>query len=215
VELDIDQITAYPTLIAEHVKPRAKNIEQKVNLFDEYVLFTDEFLREHGYKRVRIESWSKKGNYATVNLEMEGPLIAFGSGAIGFTGGYEYVNIMNVHKYIRKVKESGFGASHGKIVSEEERLIRIAMDKLYFGRLDEEHIKQKLGKSFKDFPMWLKMMLLFLRARGYIKKENNAYIVLDKALPLMHKMIWTFVLKIPCRIVMKGILYQNKDFMIP
>ena len=210
------QITAYPTLMTDYCLAgkwiREGKITQEVEKFKDYVIITNKILTEAGYKRIRVESWSKKGDYATVNLEMEGPLFAFGPGAIGFTGAYEYVNVMSVDAYIMNIMNDTLPVFFARDVSFKERLFRILASRLfYYGILIESELEKKVKIRFSDFPMSIKMVLTFLNLLGYIKKQRGKIVTTEKAFIPMHKMTWAIVLLGPCKIVEKTLKYGDKQ----
>ena len=212
IELGPDEITVYPTLIAPHCigYKLLKNgkVKQPVEIWESSLLLARERLEDSGYKAVRIYSWSRRGEYATVNLEMIGPLVSFGAGAFGFTGGYEWINVHSIEEYIRKLKENKLPVTVSRIVSKTERGVRFLVDQLFTaGRFSTTMLEKNLNINFKDLPKGLRFGLTMMRIMGWIRKEKNVLKLTDKGFIPAHKFCWTFVLKVPCKLV--DILTKN------
>jgi len=96
----------------------------------------EDLLPQKGFKPVEIYGYSRKEEwkYATVNYEMEGPLITFGSGATGFTGEYEYHNTYFVQHYIEFVEKGLIPIAGARRVAPKERMIRFVITRLFICR---------------------------------------------------------------------------------
>jgi len=138
-EQDVDEITCYPTLITPQCPgyKAMKNgvIEQQPckATFKRMIKATYEILEPAGYESIEIYGFSRKEGwkYATVNYEMEGPLLAFGCGAMGFTGDYEYVNTCSVREYVRALAKGKLPIAGAREVSVEERAARYTACRLF------------------------------------------------------------------------------------
>jgi coproporphyrinogen III oxidase-like Fe-S oxidoreductase len=88
-------------------------------------------LIDNGYSPLRYYSFGRRGEeYSTVELEMVGPLLGFGCGAMGFTGGYEYINTCSITEYIKAVKNGKIPITGGRVVTKEERAVRYVSERL-------------------------------------------------------------------------------------
>jgi len=91
----VDEITCYPTLITPYAIGYKLIKEGKIppqpdsKTFKKMIYACEDNLPSKGFKGVEIYGYSRSSwKYATVNYEMEGPLIGIGCGAMGFTGGF-------------------------------------------------------------------------------------------------------------------------------
>lgn len=166
---------------------------------------TFDVLESTNYKSLELYGFSRvKEKYATVNLEMEGPLLGFGCGAMGFTGSYEYQNTCFVREYIRSISGGRLPVAGERKVSVKERAIRWTTCRLFickgfnlsdfevaFGEKFSNLIsKTGFGKAFK--------LLRLLR----IVKSNEKHIELTRGgLFSANMLTWAFVLHVPCRLV--------------
>jgi coproporphyrinogen III oxidase-like Fe-S oxidoreductase len=139
-ELGVHQITYYPTVIPKG-SPGYKLVElgrvsQEVDLIDRFVEAAIDFGERRKLHFVRAYSLSRRPyEYATVNLEMVGPLLGFGASAWSNTGYYQYINIHSVDGYVKMVKESRFPAVYSRVLEENTATWRVFFDQLSTGRV--------------------------------------------------------------------------------
>ena len=202
---DVDEITVYPTLITEYC-PGYKRVEKgKINqpnktTFKEMVYAAEGILSSKGFKPVEIYGYSRKSGwkYATVNYEMEGPLLGIGCGAMGFTGGYEYQNTCSVQEYIQAALGNRLPIAGARRVDARELAIRTVVTRLFICRsLNLKEFEQKIG-GLGSLGHFGKMLTLF-RLLGYIKKQNGEIKLTRKGLFPAHLICWAFVTNVPCR----------------
>jgi len=211
-EQDVEEITCYPTLIADHSLAYTLMKEGKIKLgqpsksyFKQMTHTAKEVLSHEGFKPVEIYGYSRNSDwkYATVNLEMEGPLLGFGCGASGFTGGYEYQNTCFPEEYIRKASINDLTMAGARWVNKQERAIRYTVCELFVCRkLNLSNFRKKFGSFEKlveesGFGKGLK----FMRLMGLIKKRGGTLELSHRGFFQAHMMCWAFVLNVPCRIV--------------
>ncbi|RLF20865.1 MAG: hypothetical protein DRM97_07400, partial [Thermoprotei archaeon] len=199
------QVTIYPTLMTPQCiawSSISKGlVSQPVNMLTDFIRVAKNILERSGYSMVRIESWSRGGDYSTVNLEMVGPLLALGPGAMGFTSSYEWANVHSVSEYVRCLGNNKLPVAVSRSVSDIERAARIVADQLFCrGMIREECLVTKTGVSFSELPRGLKFCLKIMEFMGMIEDKGNVLKLTDKGLIQAHKMIWAFVLKVPCKI---------------
>ena len=207
-ELNPTQITTYPTLLTPQaiawnnaVKGR---IKQPVRLFEKFAKLPWKILREYGYNMVRIESWSKGGDYSTVNLEMTGPLLALGAGAFGFTGTYEWCNVHSVREYVRALLNDRLPVAVARKVSKAERASRIVADQLFCrGSMNIDFMREKIGFGFEILPRQFKWWLKIMEVLGLIENKGKILKLTNRGIMVAHKFVWTFVMKVPCRLAYK------------
>jgi oxygen-independent coproporphyrinogen-3 oxidase len=136
-ESGVAQVTLYPLLIVRYRPMYRLMKEGKVPEQPRKKLFSLMYgeavraLKGRGFRPVRYYSFSRTGReYSTVEREMVGPLIAFGSGAMGFTGGCEYVNTCFPVEYVRAVVDGRLPIAGMRVVSVEERAVRYVQERL-------------------------------------------------------------------------------------
>ena len=209
-ELDADQITCYPLLVP-HYTPFYKmikegRVQEQPNMkeFKRMYYAAVYTLTDEGYMPLRYYSFGRKSEeYSTVELEMVGPLLGFGSGAISFTGGYEYINTCSVKEYIKSVKRGRLPIAGGRNVKKEERAVRYVAERLSALKLKIKDFEKEFGEPFEalmkrsGYHAALRMGLLF----GNLKREGDEIRVTEKGMWQRNLSGWAFVLLIPCRIV--------------
>ncbi len=208
-EQDVDEITCYPTLITEHC-PGFKLIKKgRVNqpdkrTFRRMVYAAEDILSSKGFKPVEIYGYSRdpEWKYATVNYEMEGPLLGLGCGAMGFTGGYEYQNTCSVQEYIQSALQGDLPIAGARSVDIEELAIRYTNSRLLVSRsLDIRDFEERFG-DFSELigKSGFGKMLMLLRFLGYIKKREGKMELERRGLFTAHLICWAFVTNVPCGI---------------
>lgn len=209
-EQGIDEITIYPTLVAPYVPAYKLLKEGKIKpqpdkgTFKQMFYKAHEILKEEGYNPVEIYGFLKsEEKYATVNLEMEGPLLGLGAGAMGFTGHYEYQNTCSVKEYIRSIYKKKYPIAGMRKVNKTERAIRWVTCELFICRsLNLNQFEAKFGEKFKEIigktgfgkALWL------LKFLGTIRSHGNNIELAEKGLFTANQLCWAFVLNVPCRI---------------
>ena len=207
---DVDEITCYPTLITPQCPGYRLVKEGRVSqpdkaTFKKMIAATYEVLEPAGYESVEIYGFSRREGwkYATVNYEMEGPLLGFGCGAMGFTGGYEYANTHSVEEYVRAVEDGNLPIAGSREVDARERAIRYTASRLFVCRqLDTAAFKRTFGAEFEDLmgSTPFGRALKFLKLRGIIERRGEKITLTRKGLEAAHMQCWSFVLNVPCRI---------------
>lgn len=209
-EQTVDEVTIYPTLIVPYAPAHKMLKEGKLEpqpdkgTFKRMFYKAYEILKEEGYSPVEIYGFSKsEEKYATVNLEMEGPLLGFGAGAMGFTGCYEYQNTCSVKEYIRRISKKKYPIAGTREVDEIEWATRWVMCELFICRsLNLNRFEAKFGKKFEETigktgfgkALWL------LKLLGAIRPRGNHIELTEKGLFTANQICWAFVLNVPCRI---------------
>lgn len=209
-EQDVDQITCYPLLVPRYTRlyqmMKRGDVEEQPDLkeFKRMYYAMVDTLTEAGYAPLRYYSFGKRSEeYSTVELEMVGPLIGFGAGAMGFTGGFEYVNTCSVQEYIKVLSNDSLPIAGGRDVSKEERAVRWVAERLSGLKLAIDEFEREFNDSFEDlmkrsgYGTALRMGRLF----GNLKKNGNQILVTRKGMWSRNIAGWAFVLLIPCRIV--------------
>jgi len=210
LELVPDQITCYPLLVPHYtsfyrlIRDGRVPEQPSIKEFKRMYYATIQTLTDCGYSPLRYYSFGRKGGeYSTVELEMVGPLLGFGCGAISFTGGYEYVNTCSVKEYIKAVENGRLPIAGGRVVAKEERAVRWVAERLSALKLKIQDFEKEFGEPFETlmkrsgYSTALRMGLLC----GSLKKEGGEIKVNRKGMWQRNLGGWAFVLSIPCRIV--------------
>lgn len=201
IDLGVHQVTYYPTIIPEH-SPGYKLVElsrllQNEDLVDAYVEKAVNFTKERGLSMVRVYSLSrKKYEYATVNLEMVGPLIGFGAGAWSNTGYYQYVNVHNLPLYVRAVNEGRLPALYSRVLSESSRVWRLFFDQLSACSLSREAYG---FIGLRDIPWNIKILLKLMSITGITEKKGDNYVLTLKGIKEVYKSVVNYVTEIPVK----------------
>jgi oxygen-independent coproporphyrinogen-3 oxidase len=210
-EQDVDEITAYPLLIT-HYTPmyqRLKNgsLEPQPNkrAFKRMFYTTLATLKSADYKPLEIYGFGKTNEkYATVNLEMEGPLLGFGCGAMGFTGGYEYQNTCSVREYIRSVLNGNLPIAGERNVDAKERIIRWVASRLFVcNGFDLCDFEAEFGRKFSSEMGGFGKVLKLLKFLKIIRGDKERIELTTRGLFSANLLTWSFVLHVPCKMAGK------------
>ncbi|RLG51578.1 MAG: hypothetical protein DRN96_04990 [Thermoproteota archaeon] len=209
-EQGVDQITCYPLLVPPYTRMhelmRSGRVPKQPGMkeFKRMYYACIDVLGEEGYHPLRYYSFGRgKGEYSTVELEMVGPLIGFGCGAMSFTGGYEYINTCSSREYVRAVGRGRLPVAGGRIVSKEERAVRWVSERLSALKLKISDFEKEFGEPFDALMKrsGYSMALRIGQLLGHLERGANQIRVTRKGMWSRSLGGWAFVLSIPCRIV--------------
>jgi oxygen-independent coproporphyrinogen-3 oxidase len=211
-EFNVMQITLYPLLIV-HYRPMYRLMmsgkmpkQPEKKMFNVMYAEAMKILRERGFLPIRYYSFSRTSKeYSTVEREMVGPLIAFGSGGMGFTGGCEYVNTCFPAEYIKTVNGGRFPIAGLRMVDVRERAIRYVQERLGALKLSFQDFKNTFNEDFHSLigKTGLKYSLYIDRLLGNIKIHSWGIELTEKGMFARNWSGWAFVLLVPCGIVEK------------
>lgn len=200
VELGAHQITYYATVVAEHSAGyklvELGRVSQELDAIDKFVAAAVGFAEERGLQLTRVYSMSRRAyEYATVNLEMVGPLLGVGAGAWGNTGLYQYVNVHDVGAYVSLVKEGRWPAVYGRTMSEGARAWRALFDQLTscrvdYGALEALGVRPSLG---------MRALLKLMSAAGLAERTGSGYRLTRKGVVEVYKAVINFVAEVPVK----------------
>jgi len=211
--LDVDEITCYPTLVPKNV-PGHRLLEEgrlppqpDLRTVDRMAMECERLLPSRGFVGVEIYGYSRDPSwkYFTVNYEMEGPLIGLGCGAMGFTGGFEYVNTCSVSAYIESLSSGRLPIAAGRRVDIRERAARVVASRLFVSRrLDLAEFRKIVGAELSEaLSPSMSAVLRMLRLVGAVKRVGSSLVLTEKGYRLAHRFCWAFVLNVPCRVTAK------------
>ncbi len=212
-EQDVDEITTYPLLVTHFVpiyqrlKDGSLESQPSKRVFKRMFYKTFDVLEDAGYKPLEIYGFSRTSEkYATVNLEMEGPLLGFGCGAMGFTGSYEYQNTCSVREYIRSILNGNLPIAGEREVDVKERIIRWIAARLFVCKgFDLSDFETEFGGKFNDEIGRFGKVLEVLKFLGIVKSDREHIELTKKGLFSANLLTWSFVLHVPCEIAGKYI----------
>ncbi len=210
LEHDVDQITCYPLLITPYSRMyglmRTGRVPEQpgMKVFRQMYYSSIDTLTGGGYSPLRYYSFGRGSReYSTVELEMVGPLIGFGCGAMSFTGGYEYINTCSVREYIRAMEKGRLPVAGGRTVGKEERAVRWIVERLSALELKISDFEREFGEPFdvlmkrSGYSAALRIGMLL----GYLERRANVIRVTRRGMWHRNVSGWAFVLSVPCRIV--------------
>ncbi len=212
LSLDVDEVTCYPTLVVDWCPGRKLMMEGKIpeqpgmKVFKEMVYACEDMLPRRGFKGLEIYGYSRNPDwkYVTVNYEMEGPLIGFGAGAMGFTGGFEYQNTCSPSKYWEMLSSGKLPIAFARDVEIVERAVRYTTCRLFICRgLGKDEFKAKFGREFNELigGSGFNWVVKALKLAGSVTENERELRLTRKGLFTAHKICWSFVLNVLCRMV--------------
>lgn len=149
-----------------------------MNVFKQMMYAAEDLLPQRGYNGLEIYGYSRHlyWKYVTVNYGMEGPLLGFGAGARGFTGGYEYQNTCYPDTYADLLSRNKLPAAFARNVALEERAIRYTTCRLFICRsLDKKMFERKFHQPFDTLigKTGFKWFLKTLKLTGDVRKKTT------------------------------------------
>jgi len=203
IETGVDQVTYYATIIPSF-SPGGKlidlgRISQEGEEIDIFIKSAIEILSSHKMYMTRIYSFSReKYEYATVNLEMIGPLIGFGAGAWSNTGSYQYINTHNILEYSEFLNKGVSSAIYARKISRGSGVWRLLFDQLFTaGRMSKEAYKLI---NVKRFPTSIKLYIQLLKLSGLVRELGDKYVLTEKGVIEAYKAMINYIVNVPIKI---------------
>lgn len=200
-ELGVHQVTYYPTLVPRN-SPGYRLVKlgkahQELDSIDAFIDEAVDFAEDKGLHLARVYSISKKRyEYATVNLEMTGPLMGLGASAWSNTGLYQYVNLHDIHEYMSSIERSISPVMYSRNLTLSSRVWRLFFDQLSTGRVSWEAFK---SAGIKSAPLSIKLFLKMLELNGIVKKDGSIYKLTRRGIREVYKSIINYVIEIPVK----------------
>ena len=215
LELGAHQITFYPTIIPRH-SPGFKLVEQgriaqDERLVDKFVERALDFAENKKLRLVRVYSISREQyEYATVNLEMVGPLLGLGAGAWSNTGLYQYINVHDVQSYVRLVNEGRPPAVYYRSLEKSTIAWRVLFDQLSSGVV-KTRLFNELG--VEKIPYSIRAFLELATLAGLLEKRGGDYYLTRKGVVEVYKSVINYVVEIPVKATMILEKYSRQESM--
>jgi len=214
LELGVHQITFYPTIIPKqspgYKLVELKKLSQEVDLIDQFIEEALNFAEEYKLHLTRVYSLSRKPyEYATVNLEMIGPLIGLGASAWSNTGLYQYINVHSVPEYVRLLREGRVPVVYARGLSASSRVWR-----LFFDQLSSGVIREEVFRSLKlKIPLELKLLVKLMELSGLLEKASSGYKLTKRGVVEVYKSVVNYVVEIPVKLT--GVLASLNSNRLP
>lgn len=200
-ELGVHQVTFYSTVVPRsspgYKLVELRKVHQELDSIDAFIDEAVDFAEDRGLHLVRVYSISKKRyEYATVNLEMVGPLIGFGASAWSNTGLYQYVNLHDVPEYISTIERNELPAVYSRSLSPSSRTWRLFLDQLSTVKVSGEVFK---SIGLKSVPLKVKLFLKIMELNGIVKRAGNAYKLTRRGIREVYKSVMNYVIEVPVK----------------
>ena len=201
LELGIHQITYYATIVPKispgHRLVDLGKLHQEVDAIDYFVEEALRFTEEQKLHLTRVYSLSRKPyEYATVNLEMVGPLIGLGASAWSNTGLYQHINIHNTTTYIKLLAEDKLPALYARRLSRSSRAWR-----LFFDQLSAVVVRSEVFRSLGvEIPIELRVLLKLMELSGLVEKTIEGYKLTKRGILEVYKAVVNYVVDIPVKL---------------
>lgn len=201
VELGAHQVTFYATVV-----PRSSpgyrlaelgRLQQEVEAVDLFVEEALEFVESSGLHLTRVYSASRRPyEYATVNLEMVGPLIGLGAGAWGNTGYYQYVNVHSIAAYVELLREGRSPAAYARKLDEGSIAWRVLFD-----QLSSAVVREEVFSSLDlRLPLVARALLKLMELSGLVERVGGGYRLTRRGVIEVYKSVMNYVLELPVRV---------------
>lgn len=200
-ELGVHQITFYATVVPWY-SPGYRLVElervcQEIESIDRFVDEAMNFAEDRGLHILRVYSISSKPyEYATVNLEMVGPLLGFGAGAWSNTGLYQYVNMHSVSRYIGETERDTPPVMYSRNMSTSSRVWRLFFDQLTAAKVDEEAFR---FVGLKGMPLKMKLLLKLMELNGLVRRDGSAYRLTRRGIKEVYKATINYIIEVPVK----------------
>ncbi|MEM0326885.1 MAG: hypothetical protein QW733_07655 [Desulfurococcaceae archaeon] len=201
-ELGVHQITFYPTVVPKY-SPGYKlaeygKLSQELEHIDTFIDEAVEFAENNSLHLVRVYSASRKRyEYATVNLELVGPLIGLGAGAWSNTGTYQYINVHSIQEYVSSIGEkNALPAIYSRKLKYTSRVWRLFFDQLSAVEISEEPFRL-IG--LRKIPFKVKLLLKVLELSGIVTKAGGTYRLTRRGIKEVYKSVMNYVVEVPVK----------------
>jgi len=201
VELGAHQVTFYATVVPRsspgYRLAELDRLQQELDSIDLFVEEALDFAESSGLHLVRVYSASRRPyEYATVNLEMVGPLVGLGAGAWGNTGYYQYVNVHSVATYVELLREGRPPAAYARRLSEGSRAWRLLFDQLSAVVVREETFRS-LGLGL---PLAARALLRLMELSGLVERVSGGYRLTRRGVIEVYKSVINYVVELPVKV---------------
>jgi oxygen-independent coproporphyrinogen-3 oxidase len=200
VELGAHQVTYYATVVPRG-SPGYRLVEmgrvnQEVDSVDRFVEEALDFAEDRGLHLTRVYSVSRGSyEYATVNLEMVGPLLGFGAGAWSNTGYYQYVNVHDVGSYVELVREGRYPAIYSRRLGRSSRAWRLLFDQLSATAVRYDTFNS-LGLGI---PLGGRVLLNLMVLAGLARRTSYGYRLTRRGIVEVYKSVMNYVVELPVK----------------
>jgi oxygen-independent coproporphyrinogen-3 oxidase len=210
IELGAHQVTYYATIIPKnspgHRLAELGKLIQEVDAVDRFVEEALEFAEGSKLYLTRVYSISRKPyEYATVNLEMVGPLIGLGAGAWSNTGYYQYINVHDVANYIKLLYNGRTPAIYARRLGEGSMVWRLLFDQLSTGVV-REAVFESMGLRT---PFRVRALLKLMELSGLVEKVAGGYKLTKRGVLEVYKSVINYVADVPVKTT--GTLSKQAD----
>jgi coproporphyrinogen III oxidase-like Fe-S oxidoreductase len=214
LELGAHQITFYPTIIPRQSSGyklvELRKLSQEVDFIDQFIEEALNFAEEYELHLTRVYSLSKEPyEYATVNLEMIGPLLGLGASAWSNTGFYQYINVHSVSEYTRLLREERAPVVYARDLSASSRVWRLFFDQLSSGVIREEVFRSLNLK----IPLRLKLLVKLMELSGLLEKTSSGCRLTRRGIVEVYKSVVNYVVEIPVKLT--GVLASLNTSRLP
>jgi len=212
IELGAHQVTYYATIIPKgspgHKLAELGKLSQEVGAVDRFVEEALGFAEENKLSLTRVYSLSRKSyEYATVNLEMIGPLIGLGAGAWSNTGYYQYINIHDIANYAKLLSEGKSPAVYARRLSKDSTAWRLLFDQLSAGVV-RDAVFESMGMKT---PLKIRALLKLMELSGLVKRFGGGYRLTKRGVLEVYKSVMNYVAEIPVKITEKLSRHTEPD----
>jgi coproporphyrinogen III oxidase-like Fe-S oxidoreductase len=172
-------------------------VNQEVDSVDRFVEEALDFAEDRGLHLTRVYSASRGSyEYATVNLEMVGPLLGFGAGAWSNTGYYQYVNVHDVGSYVELVREGRYPAIYSRRLGRSSRAWRLLFDQLSATAVRYDTFNS-LGLGI---PLGGRVLLNLMVLAGLARRTSYGYRLTRRGIVEVYKSVINYVVELPVKV---------------
>jgi len=199
-ELGAHQVTYYVTVVPRY-SPGYRLAElgratQELDSVDRFIEEALMFADEVGLHLTRVYSASRGSyEYATVNLEMVGPLIGLGAGAWGNTSYYQYVNVHSVEKYVELARRGTPPAAYARGLGKTSRAWR-----LLFDQLTSTTVRWATFRSLGlRPPLAARLTMKLMELSGLARRVSGGYRLTRRGVIEVYKAVINYVVELPVK----------------
>jgi len=195
INFNVSQVTAYPlftfpyTSVGRHRKLNKIKMPNIINRHKHY-RFINKFMTGHGYNRVSVWSYEKKGAPRFSSVTRDG-YIGIGAGAGSDLPDAFYLNTFSVYEYIDKCQSGQFPTALKMEMNEKMR----DFFWLYWRLYDTLIPKKQIIERFNSDSCKLLNLLDILKWTGMTSEDENAIRLTDRGAFWVHLLQNYFVLE--------------------
>jgi len=187
VEMDVDQVAAYPIFRFPYTKMGNDTVESIFNISTilkrrKMLSILENIFYNANFERTSVWAFTKQGipKYCSVTVPL---YIGLGASGGSYLKDIFYLNTFNVAEYIKALENGGMAFALSITLSEDMQMAGWLYWRIYETRFKKNDFKKRFGKDFDSiYGKYLKTLALL----GFLKDDGKKIVLSDKGTYWLH-----------------------------